>query len=110
GTLALILSGKRDHHTVRRGMAYLKDYDASKFTYQDSRFFYYAHYYAIQCMYQSGEEDFKAWYPKVLQTLLEAQEDDGSWGNYGNRGSVYSTGMAILIAGVPYRYLPIYQR
>jgi len=112
GTLALILSGKRDDHSVRRGMAYLKDYDESKFSPEESergfKFFFYSHYYAIQCMYQSGEEDFKDWYPKILKTLLETQEDDGSWKS--GFGGVYGTGMAILISGVPYRYLPIYQR
>ncbi len=112
GTLALMLSGKRDDLTVRRGMAYLKDHDDIKFSPEESErgfpFFYYAHYYAIQVMYQSGEEDFKDWYPKILKTLLETQEDDGSWSS--GHGGVYGTGMAILISGVPYRYLPIYQR
>ena len=107
GTLALILSGKRDDHTVRRGIDYLKDHDESKFSSKQPHF-YYAHYYAIQCMYQSGEEDFKAWYPKILKTILETQEDNGSWN--ASPGGVYGTGMSILIAGVPYRYLPIYQR
>jgi hypothetical protein len=112
GPLALILSGKRDDHSVRRGITYLKDYDDSKFSFEESErgfpFFFYAHYYAIQVMYQSSEEDFKDWYPKILMTLLETQEDDGSWKS--GHGGVYGTGMAILISGVPYRYLPIYQR
>jgi len=112
GTLALMLSGKRDDLSVRRAMNYLKDYDDSKFSPEDSerefKFFYYAHYYGIQAMYQSGEEDFKDWYAQILKTLLETQEDDGSWKS--GHGGVYGTGMAILIAGVPYRYLPIYQR
>ncbi|MBC8240415.1 MAG: hypothetical protein H8E30_08055 [Alphaproteobacteria bacterium] len=108
GTLALILSGKRDDHSVRRGITYLKDYDDSKFSEGGVKFPFYAHYYAIQCMYQSGEEDFKDWYPKILKTLLETQNDDGSWKS--GFGGVYGTGMAILISGVPYRYLPIYQR
>ncbi len=110
GTLSLILSGKRDDHSVRRGITYLKDHDDTKFSSEGDKIksFHYAHYYAIQAMYQSGEEEFKAWYPKILKTLLKMQEDDGSWKSA--HGGVYGTGMSILVVGVPYRYLPIYQR
>ena len=46
--------------------------------------------------------------PYVSQSLLAKQRDNGSWSI--QEGEVYSTGMAILILGVPYRFLPIYQR
>ena len=71
-------------------------------------YFYYANYYAIQAMYQSGNADFQAWYPKIASRLLALQKPDGSWSfRFGDK---YATSMAILILGVPYRYLPIYQR
>jgi hypothetical protein len=58
-------------------------------------------------MYQAGEGYFQDWYPEIRNVLVAQQAKDGSWG--GGRGE-YSTPMAILILGVPYRYLPIYQR
>lgn len=110
GTLALMLSGKREHHSVRRGIMYLKDAEDSKFNPEESKeAYYYSHYYAIQSMYQSSENDFKIWYPKIIKELLRAQEPNGSIGTRGH-GAVYSTSMSILVLGVPYRYLPIYQR
>jgi squalene cyclase len=46
-----------------------------------------------------------------LQYLARAQNPDGSWPGQGEEGEpAYATSMAILILGVPYRFLPIYQR
>jgi hypothetical protein len=55
-------------------------------------------------MYQAGDEQFNKWYPKIAAALLAKQTKNGDWG-----GPV-DTGFAILILGVPYRYLPIYQK
>jgi hypothetical protein len=37
------------------------------------------------------------------------QNKDGGWGNHGGTNFV-DTGFAILTLGVPYRFLPIYQK
>jgi len=108
GVMSLIMCGQRGHKATLRGLAFLKAYpDATKFSKNCSRF-HYSHYYAIQAMYQSGGANFQAWYPKVASTILSMQKADGSW--TGGHGTVYSTSLSILILGVPYRYLPIYQR
>jgi len=60
-------------------------------------------------MYQAGESHYQKWYPKIRDALLPKQRSDGSW-HGGSGGQEYSTAMAILILGVPYRFLPIYQR
>jgi hypothetical protein len=110
GTLALMLSGKREHHSVRRGMIYLKSEDDAKFSMDGKKeAYHYAHYYAIQSMYQASEREFKDWYPKIIKELLKSQDATGKIGT-GAHGPVYSTSMSILVLGVPYRYLPIYQR
>jgi len=106
GVISLIMCGQRDHPAVRRGMIFLRAYPEQKFN--GGSHFLYAHYYAIQCMYQSGDEDFNAWYPKITKVLLEKQAEDGSWNI--SQGEAYSTSLSILIMGVPYRFLPIYQR
>ncbi len=107
GVLSLILCGQRKHPSVKRGMMFLRAYPENKFTSAAGRLLY-AQYYAIQCMYQSGDADFNSWYPKITSTLLSKQQSDGSWNM--EEGAAYSTPMAILIIGVPYRFLPIYQR
>ena len=87
---------------IRRGIEYLKRFPDTKF--QGVSYYQYAHYYAIQAMYQMGEEEYQSWYPRIRQGLLGKQRHDGSFGN------AVDTGFSVLILGVPYRFLPIYQR
>jgi len=87
-------------------MVFLRVYPDQKFS--TGSHFLYAHYYAIQCMYQSGDADFNAWYTKITKVLLARQAANGSWNI--EEGDAYSTSLSILILGVPYRFLPIYQR
>ena len=107
GVMSLIMCGHLRHKATQRGLAFLKAYPSQKFDKNYPRF-HYSHYYAIQAMYQSGEADFQAWYPKISATILAKQESNGSW--RGAHGQAYGTSLSILILGVPYRYLPIYQR
>ena len=107
GVMSLIMCGQRNHKATHRGLLYLKAYPSQKFDKNFPRF-HYSHYYAIQDMYQSGEYDFQAWYPRIAATILAKQSPDGSWS--GAHGQAYGTSLSILILGVPYRYLPIYQR
>jgi hypothetical protein len=107
GVMSLIMCGHRRHPATQRGLAFLKAYPEQKFAQNFPRF-HYSHYYAIQSMYQSGEADFQAWYPKISETILAKQRSDGSW--HGAHGQAYGTSISILVLGVPYRYLPIYQR
>ncbi len=109
GVTWLMMRGHRRHAATQRGLAYLKALPNTKFDPNKADgYFYYANYYAIQAMYQSGNADFQAWYPKIASRLLATQNQDGSWSF--RLGDTYATSMAILILGVPYRYLPIYQR
>jgi hypothetical protein len=107
GVMSLIMCGHRRHKATQRGLAFLKAYPDHKFDKNYPRF-HYSHYYAIQGMYQSGEANFQAWYPRISSTILSKQAKDGSW--RGAHGQAYGTSLSILILGVPYRYLPIYQR
>jgi hypothetical protein len=102
GTLALMLCGARNHPATRGGAAYIYSLPDSK--YQHTTHYFYAHYYAAQAMYQSGDKFFNRYYPKISKGMLAKQREDGDWG-----GAV-STGFAILTLGVPYRFLPIYQK
>lgn len=118
GVTSLIMAGERKSDEVKRGLEYLHGLGDRPF-HTSYMWFYYGHYYAVQAMYQASEKDYQAWYPRVRDTLVNAQDADGSW-----KGGIpagvntkiatdrdsYCTPMAILILGVPYRYLPIYQR
>lgn len=105
-TLALQLGGERDSDAVRKGLAYLTE--ASTEDAFGGRHFSYAQYYSMQAMYQAGDSYYHRWYPRIHDLLLQRQRDDGSW--HGGHSREFNTGMSILVLGVPYRYLPIYQR
>lgn len=106
GVMSLLMCGERDAKEAERGLAYLERLPDS--TFEKTSFYFYGHYYAIQAMYQAGEEHYQAWYPRIQKALLAKQRKDGSWS--ASYSSAYGTAMAILILGVPYRFLPIYQR
>lgn len=103
-TLALMLSDQHKHPATRGGVAYIAA--QSDLVFESTGHYYYAHYYAVQAMYQAGDKHFNKWYPKISEALLKKQSEDGSWGNK----NPVETGFAILTLGVPYRYLPIYQK
>jgi hypothetical protein len=102
GVMSLLMCGDRSSDSVRRGLDYLGRSPQGVF--EDERWFYYGHYYAMQAMYQAGEAFYQSWYPRIRDSLLQKQRQDGSW------PEEYGTPMAILVLGVPYRFLPIYQR
>ena len=106
-TLALMLGGKRKHPATRGGIAYVNSIPAVNF--QSSSNFFYGHYYSAQVMYQAGDKHFNNYYPKISKSLLNMQNKDGGWGHHGGTNLV-DTGFAILTLGVPYRFLPIYQK
>lgn len=109
GVMSLLMSGERESKEVQMGLEYLRRYPASKFT--SGEHYFYAHYYAVQAMYQAGDTYYQEWYPKIRDALLGRQRKDGSWSGGGEENDpAYATAMAILVLGVPYRYLPIYQR
>lgn len=119
GVVSLQMCGQRDSKEVRKGLDHLRSLGAAPF---DVKYpwFYYGQYYAVVAHYQAGEKDYQYWYPRVRDALVAAQLKDGSWP--GGRlppnvrlivktdEDVYCTPMAILVLGVPYRFLPIYQR
>ena len=109
GLLSLLMCGERTSKAVQRGLEYIRRLPEDK--YQKTQFYYYAHYYAIQAMYQAGETSYQEWYPHIRDALLAKQRADGAWVADSEEGDpCYGTAMSILILGVPYRFLPIYQR
>jgi hypothetical protein len=109
GLMSLLMCGERDTPAVKKGIAYLRQLPDTEF--DQTQFYSYGHYYAIQAMYQAGEGYYQEWYPKIHNALLKKQKSDGSWpGDGGESDPCYGTSMSILVLGVPYRFLPIYQR
>jgi hypothetical protein len=71
-------------------------------------YYYYGHYYAVQAMWQAGDERWNAWYPAIRDELLSRQEPDGSW--MSPICSEYATAMALIILQIPNNCVPIFQK
>ena len=111
--LCLELCGHhREDSTLKAGEYISQKYDALKTG--GIPFFYYTHYYLSQGMFQLGEEQWEKFGPKIYETLLKLQKEDGSWPPVGQHetqpGPCYATAMAVLALSVTYHQLPIYQR
>ena len=71
--------------------------------------YFYTHLYMAEAMYQRGGNDWRTYYPRIRERLLQLQSPDGSW-NGDNIGTTYGTAIATIILQLPYGYLPICQR
>jgi hypothetical protein len=106
GVTALLVCGDRNSSELKSGLEYLRKVDKTKFDrLPDSGWYYYGHYYAAVAMFLAGDSYHRDWYPQIRDALLKKQHANGSFG-----GEEYGTPMAILILGIPYRFIPIYQR
>ncbi|MCE5278985.1 MAG: prenyltransferase/squalene oxidase repeat-containing protein [Planctomycetaceae bacterium] len=105
GVVSLMMCGQRGTEPVLAGLSWLLKMPDGQFESGEGHYFY-AHYYGAQAMYQAGDKYYQQWYPRIRESLLKKQSPDGSWADGQNIG----TQMAVLILGIPNRFLPIYQR
>ena len=122
GVLSLQLLGKPDDPGIPKTMDYLKTFlrPTMKDQWENSglSYFYYFHYYAIQCQYQFGGAHWNDWHPRIRDAFLSKQNADGSWdvipgtgeAAHADPGKIYSTAMACLVLDIDLHFLPAYQR
>ncbi len=115
GVVALQGAGEYDCLEAQKGVEYMHNRRASDGQIQAGKMhesfdYFYAHYYAVQAMFQAGGRYWANWYPLVRDQLIRGQRKyrDGRWQDI--VGPNYATGMATIILQVPYRYLPIFER
>jgi len=111
GTTALLIGGERDAVETRDALRNLGRRDPWWYQAYDKtppKAYYYGNFYAIQAVYQAGDQYYHSWYAKIRDELLKTQQPDGRWSKLDIYGT--ATPLAVLILGVPYRFLPIYQR
>lgn len=109
GALTLQLAGDRDSAALQRGLRYMR-FEHGKDGFEGCREYFVAHYYCTQASYQAGDDYVNFWYPRIRQQLLARQQADGSWPGGDNIHPSLNTAASVLILGLPYRFLPLYQR
>ena len=108
GTISLQLCGLYDSPEVKDGIDGMWERYQKGIVKKLDKHVFYFHYYAMQAMYQSRDtKKWRTWYPMACRILLGKQRKNGSFGD--GRGAI-ETAWPILTMGLPYRYLPIYQR
>ena len=112
GVCSLYYSGDYESEGLRKGLDYLFVNMKGAISGGTEGHFHYAHYYAVQAMFQAGGKYWDGYYPAVRDQLVKTQQADGSWPNvgFGGGGNAYSNAMSCIILQVPYRYLPVLQR
>jgi hypothetical protein len=106
---ALYSAGIYKDDQITKGLDYLMRFlPAEGVARRDGGYYFYAHYYAVQAMWQAGGDRWRRWYPAIRDELVRQQRDDGSW--LAPEGNECGTAMALIVLQIPNNYLPIFQR
>ena len=108
GVVALFSAGIYDAVEIENGLNYLMRFIPPSGTF--SGYYFYGHYYAVQAMWQAGDNYWQQWYPAVRDELVSQQRQGGSWPRFSPPSAEYGVAMACIILQMPNNYLPIFQR
>jgi len=109
GMLGLSLLGQGDVPEIAAGAKFLREHPIA----DDTRFPYYAMYYATQAAHRAGGETWAIVWRGVQERLLRMQLPSGAWPQSTSPeepGEVYATAMAVLALAAPDQVLPLYQK
>ena len=110
GTLCFQQHKGASNSNARKGIRYIDK--QSKFDYQNGPCNLYEHYYSSQAVINNGGKSWMQYNEMFRDTLLAAQNADGSWpappqpGPAARNDPVYVTALATLMLEVYYRFLP----
>jgi hypothetical protein len=97
---------------VEGGLEYLADFiPRKKQGWDDSDFYYYGNFYAVQAMMAAGGARWRAYWEAVRDELVRRQTPGGAWADekrWGMADEAVDTAFALLILQAPCRRLPIY--
>lgn len=100
GTVSLQTVGLHDDPIIKNLVKFLMEHGFEK----DVNHYWYGHYYASVALYHYGGAQWKKYYPKITEKIINDLKEKDHY------NKVLTTAWAVMIMGVPYRYLPIYQR
>ena len=100
GVVCLQSVGLHDDPVIPQAIAAISQ---RAFNHKDGHY-WYGKYYASVALYHYGGDAWKGYYPRMCEKILN------DWKSRPSYGSILDTSWAILVLGVPFRYLPIYQR
>ena len=109
GLLGLQLAGDLSSESLDRGWKFLMGEGVENGWAFKERRDWLDQFYCVQACYQSGDRYIRFWYPQAAEKIISRQEASGKIGGDGDMPHG-GTAVATLVLGVPYRFLPIFQR
>jgi hypothetical protein len=109
GVAALYYAGVFEGDEIERGLKYVKSYTPGRGGTLIEGHYFYGYYYATQCMFLAGGKHWSEFYPAMRDELITRQgrtQGQDHWD--GDVSEDYSTAMALIILGIPNRYLPVF--
>ncbi len=100
-------AGRYDHPLAEKALAYARRFlPPSR---PAGSFYFYAHNYLAQALYQRGGKEWLDYYGRISKHLLSVQRTNGSWTGSA-AGPVYATSVSLIILQLPFGYVPAFQR
>lgn len=106
--VALQNAGRYEGKELEPAYEYLQRHFPDNLSPRRNNYFFYAHYYSVQALWQRKDDSFATWYAELRRVLLPGQQADGGWNDF--IGRTYATAMACLVLSAPRTTLPIFQR
>jgi hypothetical protein len=105
-------TGDYDSRFVDLGIEFMRQKDPlTHASIEPERWPWYGRFYATQAYWQYRElRHFRGWYPALVDVAENEQDDDDGHFDDDEFGEVYATAMAALTLGVPFGYLPSFER
>ena len=115
GIMAMAMLGEHEAKEVEAAVAWLEKHPFARYGERVGHLdrFQYSVYYCTLAMYQVGGNDWKEFFPKMVELLVAQQRRNGSWPAVSYErmwGDVYATAMSTLSLTPHFCMLPIHQR
>ncbi len=100
-------AGRYDHPLAEKALAFARR--TISIENLSGSFYFYAHNYLAQALFQRGGKDWKRYYRAISAKLLDIQRPNGSW-TRSPAGPIYATSVSLVILQLPFGYVPAFQR
>lgn len=116
GVLSMSLAGLHDSPMALDASQYIlrRPFDQYVRPINGEQYPCYSAFYCSQAMFHMGGDYWSEFYPVMVKSVIEEQQNDGSWnmrqGTDVQYGQSYMTALSVLALTPPYQTLPIFQR
>ncbi len=111
GVAALYYAGVFEGNEIENGLRYVRQFtpEGRRGGFTNEQHYYYGYYYATQVMFLAGGDHWANFFPAIRDDLLARQKITAGADHWeGDVNEDYATAMALIIMGMPNRYLPVF--